>query len=474
MESKQTQCPSCAETIEVSCINSQCFVSYKTDLSCVGACRATPIIVNCQYCKYIFFDEEIGLDKKYLNTYIKSSKYLELYKKYKDSKPFIIIYNIYKNQEKAVEEINSTLLFNYYDTKKINDLKLLIDNYLTFVKLYRGQEKDEAYLFANMLIGEYYRRTSQFDKAMDIFSKIKNMDVNFENKFIGMCDFQIKLISEVNIDLITYYNLEPDYSFKIPILDDNNLENIKVDDDEAIFWDFIFTLHQAHRYSEFKIGLEKLKEIGVDLNNASIISSILELFTRVDGIAAKNEILEMIRISIFEYDVLEIEYDEDGTLISWLKSDFWWSWKIVLDDDIADTIREYYFKYIIQNFNNDKITSLSSTDKHTLLLLQLPYYDKVKHLLELGFEFNENYDYGQCYSNIFDYIEDIAVNPNYGDFLKKEPIGLYELLSLLIDKTVNAGSAKQEIEKHIKQFENHMPIKDINDLLKKVEYKKDM
>lgn len=466
---KQIECPNCSEIIEISYKNSQYIRSHKTDLSCVGACTPTPFNHSCGHCKYVFFDEKVKLDIASLNSYVKSKEYLDLYKKYSDSKPFFIIYNIYKNQVKSQDMINQLLLFNYYHTKEMDDFKLLIDNYSAFLELYNDNAKDKTYLFINMLIGEYYRRKGKFDEAKTIFNQILNINVDFENNFVDMCKFQLKLIAQENTQLENYYNSEPDYSFRISALDDKDIEKTEKDDDDVIF-NFIFELHKARRYSEFRNGLDKLKNIGVDLNNAFLISSILYLLTRAGGVSAKNEILEMVRVSIFEYNVLDIDYDENGTLISWMKIGLFYDYRIVLEQEFIDTVREYYFEYIIQRFDKNKIKSLSAFDQHVLLLNQLPYYARVNHLLTLGFKFDKDFIYNSSiyYENLPSYIMDISFSRTYGDFFYIEDSKLYESLSLFLDNIMKEDINKIVLFHSIHQLKNKLSNAELQSLIKKL------
>jgi tetratricopeptide (TPR) repeat protein len=393
IDSKEIQCPNCNKEINISYKSSQYIVNHKTDFSCLGACTSTPFTNTCENCNYVFFDENKKFKEESLSSYIESDKYLELYKEHEDSKPFFIIYNIYKDQGKSQEETNLVLLYNYYKTNEMDDLKLLVDNYDVFLKT--NSKKDEVYLFANMLIGEYYRRIGEFEKAKEIFIKVKNIDT-LENNYIPMCEFQLNLISEKNMKLEEYYQkLEPDYTVRFQLLDSDTYELPDEADDKTLFY-FVKDIHRTGRYSDFRKGLNRLKQMGKNLHSASLASSILFLITRDGGTQAKSEILEMFRIALFEYDVFDIEFDNDegGTIVDYLKMELFSGWhNCKLDKEMVNTVRDYVYEYILKSFDKDKIKFLSLQEQHILLLTQFPYFYRVNRLMELGCKFDREYNY---------------------------------------------------------------------------------
>lgn len=206
IEFKDIDCPNCEREIQMTYKGSQLVLSHKTDLRSVGKSTPTPFINSCKYCKYTYFDENVELDKKLLSTYIQSDEYLNIFKKYKSIKNFLIVYHIYKNQKIEAKKLNLALLYNYYSTNKMEDFKFLVEKYKDFLEV--NTEVTGDTLLANMLIGEYHRRISYFTTAKPIFEKIKIMNNNANSGFVNMCKnmsiFQLKLISNKNSKLEKY------------------------------------------------------------------------------------------------------------------------------------------------------------------------------------------------------------------------------------------------------------------------------
>ena len=93
--------------------------------------------------------------------------------------------------------IDTLLLFNYYYTKDLKDLYLLLKNYIN-INLVENSNKE---LFKmKMLEGEYFRRIGDFEKAKNIFESI----VKLSKDFNGLSYFQLKLIKNKNTNLEIY------------------------------------------------------------------------------------------------------------------------------------------------------------------------------------------------------------------------------------------------------------------------------
>jgi hypothetical protein len=206
IEFKEIECPNCGKQIKMTYKGSQSVLSHKTDLRSVGKSTPTPFINSCKYCKYTFFDENVEFDKKLLYEYIQSDEYLNIFKKYKSIKNFLIIYHIFKNQKMEAKKLNITLLYTYYISNELDDLKFLVENYKIFLETNTEITGDTS--FANMIIGEYHRRTGDFSTAKPIFEKIKTMNNHASSSFVSMCinmsNFQLKLIADKNSNLEVY------------------------------------------------------------------------------------------------------------------------------------------------------------------------------------------------------------------------------------------------------------------------------
>jgi len=152
------ECPNCGNNFKASYISSSFTLSHNTDLSCIGLCRSTPFLYECKQCKYIFLETHPNLNKEKLNNLISSDEYQTIYKRYIDKNRFLIVHFIYINMQRSILEINQILLLNYYSTKRIDDLKLLVENYKIYINEYQyhNQVVDGHILFANALLGEYY------------------------------------------------------------------------------------------------------------------------------------------------------------------------------------------------------------------------------------------------------------------------------------------------------------------------------
>ncbi len=190
----------------------------KTDLSGINFNYLPPINI-CHSCNYIFY-EDIKLNKKELNEYLQNKSYLSLFLMYKDIKPFFLVKYIYENQKESQKRINETLLYNYYYTENIDDLKYLVSNY-KFLDV-AWKEK--------MIIGEYFRQINEFQKANEIFNNLLECD-NLKRDFIYLCEFQLELIELKNNNLMEL-PLNPiqrssDIDYDIPsILRKNSKDNI--------------------------------------------------------------------------------------------------------------------------------------------------------------------------------------------------------------------------------------------------------
>ncbi len=165
----------------------------KTDLRAGGFAVKTPPVIKCKRCFYMFCDKRLIVNEKLLDVYIKSGEYKNMLK-LEEEKKYLVIYNIYKNIGLSLEMQNKILLYNYYATKETDDLKLLADGYKLFLKEHTQEDKD--FLFANMMIGEHYRRVGKFEKAKNIFINLLDLDVSIEFDVVYKCRFQLKLIED--------------------------------------------------------------------------------------------------------------------------------------------------------------------------------------------------------------------------------------------------------------------------------------
>ena len=193
IKNSKVKCKNCQLEVnitEVSCSAGR--FGIKTDLRAGGFAVKTPPVIKCKRCFYIFCDKRLTINEKLLDVYIKSGEYKNLLRY--EEKKYLVIYNIYKNIRLSLEMQNKILLYNYYDTKKTDDLKLLADGYKLFLQEHTQEDKD--FLFANMMIGEYYRRVGEFEKAKDIFTKLLDLDISIDFDVVEKCKFQLELIEK--------------------------------------------------------------------------------------------------------------------------------------------------------------------------------------------------------------------------------------------------------------------------------------
>jgi len=191
IKNSKVKCKNCQ--LEVNMTEVPCSAGrfgINTDLRTDGFAVKTPPVIKCKRCFYMFCDKRLIVNEKLLHVYIKSGEYKNLLRY--EEKKYLVIYNIYKNIGLPLKMQNKILLYNYYDTKKTDDLKLLADGYKLFLQENIQQDKD--FLFANMMIGEYYRRVGEFEKARDIFTKLLGLDTSLEFEVINKCKFQLELI----------------------------------------------------------------------------------------------------------------------------------------------------------------------------------------------------------------------------------------------------------------------------------------
>lgn len=192
------------KVIKVKCLNCQLEIKTgkiscgagtfgkNTDLSGYGLAASKPIITQCKRCSYLFCQTRLNVNYKLLSEYIKSEEYQKLLRT--NERKFLIIYHIYKNVNLPLVDQNKILLYNYYDTKNIDDLKRLVGGYRLFLKVHTL--KDEEFVFVSMMIGEYYRRTMQYDQAKEIFTKLINLTIAKELNILEMCYLQLELIQK--------------------------------------------------------------------------------------------------------------------------------------------------------------------------------------------------------------------------------------------------------------------------------------
>lgn len=194
----ELQCPNCHAKIKIlKAPHSAGHFGSRTDLSGAGLALITPSISECRRCGYLFCDPKLVVDKEKLNSYIRSDEYKSLLKS--EDKKFLIVYSIYKNVGLPLKMQNKILLYNYYKTKEIEYLKLLADNYISFLNEHVVQDKD--FLFSKMMIGEYYRRIEEFEKSKEIFLELVNLKISKEYEVVDKCKFQLHLIAEKDKEL---------------------------------------------------------------------------------------------------------------------------------------------------------------------------------------------------------------------------------------------------------------------------------
>ena len=159
------ECPNCQLEIKSSKwpYTAGEFGSY-TDMKVNAFAPSTPSVIRCKRCNYIFYDKKIEFDKNSLQTYLKSEEYKELLTS--EEKVFLIIYEIYKKLSLPLNVQNKALLHNYYASRDLEDLKLLTSGYEQFLE--SNNDIDKEFIFAKMMTGEFYRRSSAFRKAKTI------------------------------------------------------------------------------------------------------------------------------------------------------------------------------------------------------------------------------------------------------------------------------------------------------------------
>jgi DNA-directed RNA polymerase subunit RPC12/RpoP len=467
---KQIVCQNCNSKIIINYKKSEYRSKRYSDYRCGGNCTPTPFINQCENCTYIFFEEKIETDQQTLQKYIKSDKYQKLYAKYKDKKPFFLIYNIYSYLKFTEERVAETLLFNYYynHNQSLVDLKLLICKYQKL--LLKNTLQEDKKLFYEMMIGEFYRRNTQFDKAKEIFLAVKNTkDLNHYN-FVSMCDFQLQLIEEKKSALELFCpKTKPDYSHSVEVLDEEI--DMKQKDVEIIDG-YIFSFRDSYRFDEFKKGLDILRKKNIDLNasneDGNMLFGITNLLVYNNSDCVKKEILKMFEIALLDYNVTPFVYAEtewgQGTVIDNIKVNFY-EFGFRKDQEFVNKARSMIFLYCTNIEGLNRLPTLTIKQQHIALMTQLPFYDRVKYLFDIGYRFDKDFFINdEFYDNIIDYTLCIAKILHNGDFYEQETFpNYYDLIVLLIENALN-GKDKENIDKYLKNFEKYLTDDEVNHL----------
>ena len=164
---------------------------HTTDMRYSGIAPLFPVVIQCNRCFYMFVKDELNVDEKLLHEYVQSDTYKNLLK---SENKYMILFHTYKSLKASIAIQNKALLYNYYKTQDMTDFKLLVDGYILFLQEHK--KEDEDYLFANTMIGEYYRRMSEFEKSEDIFAKLLDLDITKNLDLREKCLFQLELIKD--------------------------------------------------------------------------------------------------------------------------------------------------------------------------------------------------------------------------------------------------------------------------------------
>jgi hypothetical protein len=223
--------------------------------------------------------------------------------------------------------------------------------------------------------------------------------------------------------------------------------------------------HDEFRYDDFRDEIEKLKSMGVDLqastqSGSNLLHKILFYIQAYHETYSLDNQNDIFRISLFEYNIdpscAIFENDKfNGTILD-THSDIECTQEEFIK--IAEKIREIIFEYSIKLFDTGKLNSLSSVQQHNLLLIQLPYFDKVQKLIELGFKFDK--------FNAIKYLWEYRISKSDKKYTK-----LYELIDLIIDNSEYKN--KDKMIKDIENFRDILSMENINRLIEKVKAKKD-
>jgi len=444
------QCPCCKKNISIKLKASETRAGYNTDLSCIGACSTTLPYNMCEKCQYIFYDIDVIKNNQFLKKFIFSNKYKELLKKYLFT-PYYLIYLIYKECNLSKEDKLLSLLFNYYDRKTLDNFKILtqeIESSLT-----------NDMKFA-MLRGEYYRRTEEFDKAKEIFLDIKKQKNHGLQKH---CDFQLKLIKKQDNRLQRYcFDKTPNYSRVNPVLDGEILKN---QEDSEIINEYIFSFKDSLRYDEFEQGLTNLKKAQVDLqasdDEGNMLHAILYLMVYTNGDCLQEKIKHIFDIALLKYNIdpsitAITEYNDcPDTLTEILKEEILWEFGQRENQQFVDDIREAIYEYSVKLILDEKVGFLPLEKQQVLLITQLPYFEKVKSLLEMGFLFDKKFfENSECFDNIIDYTQKVGCSRTYSEFYEQEFPKLYELIVFLIENAIPNNYDNDKILQSVEKFKD--------------------
>jgi len=456
IQSEEISCPNCQNIMEIRTINSMYIYAYMTNMRPIGACSSIPMHHECERCHYMFYDEDIQPS----SAFIESMKYTDLYTKYHEEKPFLLIAEIYKNLGLVADEIEQALLYNYYKGEEIEDFKLLVDHYLS--------NTQELFLFPNnksvfklIMIGEYYRITKQETKAKDIFSTIVKME-GIKDFYHDMAAYQLKLLMQKRYETEEYCgDVEPDYQWPIPALD-GEIDRTLSDQENIAF--YLDELHDNLRYDEFEKGIKNLLSAGVDIHafdeDGNMLFHILYLLAYRKSNCVQDKILEIFQTALEKYDLDPTVLGGDlnhSHMIGFLKFDLGREFDI--NKAVVPKMQDILFSYTVKLIKSIGIINISSTKQHILLMMQLPDYNKVKELITLGLRFNLDLSVYDEYDNdvldLFSYTDDWW----YRERLFKKttlPFDLYSLLLLFLEYSNRSEKQRMKILKRIEIFKEYL------------------
>jgi len=187
----------------------------------------------------------------------------------------------------------------------------------------------------------------------------------------------------------------------------------------------------------------------------------------------QEEIKQVFKNTLLKYGIDSLLVSKSDkcpqTLIDFFKEDILWQNRQRRNQHLVNEVRELIYAYTQNKLFDSiygKVNHFPLEKTQILLMIHLPYYEKVLNLLSLGVEF-DRFFFNDCayYNNIIDYTFKIGVTKIHGEFYNKKFSYLYKLLTLLIENAMPLKFDDAEVLQSVKKFENKKILKQIKQYL---------
>jgi hypothetical protein len=194
-----------------------------------------------------------------------------------------------------------------------------------------------------------------------------------------------------------------------------------------------------------------------------MLFAILRLLIYANGDCMIDEIKKIFNIALSKYKINPAlmateDYSPKDIMTQILKSEILWEMGQRINQKFVDDIRESIFKYAMNLAFEEKVGFLSLKEQQILLMIQLPYYEKVKTLFESAYLFDRNFFEGDAnyeyYEDIIDYLYTVGSQRFFSEFYNQEFPKLYELIIFLIKNALPLHCDENKTLKSVEKFNN--------------------